>query len=308
MWPSTFLASVGAVKAHLLAKKTAWLFCLCILLTFLAEARAQTYSLATESTADLLTISFPKNAPTPVVVRTGAKRVEVLFPAGTKLKGVSGGTVRGRHIANLSVADNVLVVETEGEAFGFAATPKGDKVIQLQVFYDPAGSKWQPSSQEGKQKPEQAAVQPPSQPVQPQEASKQAPSGVAKGEAALASGQGVTGKVEFPKPQASPAPPAQPSTGSRQQPASAPSVPAPQPQPAAASGPGVTGKIETPSPQPSVPQPPAPKAAAPAPATQTQSGPGSASQIQAPQLPQPAPKVPATAQPLQPASEAAKPE
>lgn len=170
MWPSTFLAFLTAVKPRPPAK-TAWLLCLCILLAPLAPAWAQTYALSSDSSADLLTITFPKNAPAPVVLRTGAKRVEVLFPAGTSLKGVSGGTVRGRHISELSVADNVLVVDTETDAFGFVSSPKGAKAVQLQVFYDPSGTRWKPAPG----KPDASAHAQPEQPGQPGQPAPQPP-------------------------------------------------------------------------------------------------------------------------------------
>ncbi|WP_051272361.1 tetratricopeptide repeat protein [Fundidesulfovibrio putealis] len=184
MWPGTLLAFLTAVKPRPPAK-TAWLLCLCILLAPLAPAWAQTYALSSDSSADLLTITFPKNAPVPVVLRTGAKRVEVLFPAGTNLKGVSGGTVRGRHISGLSVADNVLVVDTESDAFGFVSSPKGGKAVQLQVFYDPSGTRWKPApgkpdaSASASAQPEQAPIQTPA-PQAPAAQSESLPGGGVK--------------------------------------------------------------------------------------------------------------------------------
>lgn len=274
MWPSTFLASHAAVKVRLPAK-AAWLLCLCILLASLTEARAQSYSLSTDSSADLLTITFPKSAPAPVVLRTGAKRVEVLFPAGTKLKGVSGGSVRGRHVSNLSVVDNVLVVETEGDTFGFVASPKGDKSFQLQLFYDPAGSRWKPPAQDdakqapGQPLPDNVKQDGQTSPVSPG-AAGQSPAAPA-GQPARPGGE-VVGKIDFPGSQPSqpapqqstgtgPAAPAAPQAPKPQAPQSPPGKaapadkPSPQAKPQSSSGQGVGGAIALPGAQPQQAQP-----------------------------------------------------
>ncbi|MFP5221994.1 MAG: tetratricopeptide repeat protein [Acidobacteriota bacterium] len=260
MWPSTFLAFFSAVKPRPPAK-TAWLLCLCILLAPLAPAWAQTYALSSDSSADLLTISFPKSAPAPVVLRTGAKRVEVLFPTGTRLKGVSGATVRGRHISGLSVADNVLVVETETDAFGFVSSPKGGKAVQLQVFYDPAGTRWKPApgkaDASAPAQPEQPPavtpqVQPPAPPA-PQV--QQIPGGGVKVRMDLAGG----GQQQAPASGTAPAPAQQSATqpsGQTAAPAALqPSAPASPPAPA---GGPVSGP--SPEPAPSTAQPQAPDA------------------------------------------------
>lgn len=281
MWPSTLLAFLTAVKPRPPAK-TAWLLCLCILLAPLAPAWAQTYALTSDSSADLLTITFPKNAPAPVVLRTGAKRVEVLFPAGTSLKGVTGGTVRGRHISGLSVADNVLVVDTETDAFGFVSSPKGAKAVQLQVFYDPSGTRWKPApgkadasapaqpEQPGQpEQPRQSAPQPPAAPEQtPQAPAPQAeklPGGGVKVRMDLSGGAPqqapASGAVPAPvavAPQASGTAPASPSVqapvggpvaapvsgqmSGQTPPAAQPQAPEAKPQPAPAQG--VTAKID----------------------------------------------------------------
>ncbi|MBI4806179.1 MAG: tetratricopeptide repeat protein [Desulfovibrio sp.] len=250
--------------------KTAWLLCLCILLASLTEVRAQSYSLSTDSSADLLTITFPKNAPAPVVLRTGAKRVEVLFPAGTKLKGVSGGSVKGRHVSNLSVADNVLVVETEGDTFGFVASPKGDKSYQLQLFYDPAGSRWKPQTPDDAKAPEQPQPDSAKQAAQPPTAPS-GDAGQAKPDQTARPGGGVVGKIDFPGSQPAPSVSPQPaSTGpaaqgsqpaapagaqtSTQVPQAQPGQTAPADKPAPqtkpqSSGQGVSGTIARPGPQ-----------------------------------------------------------
>ncbi|WP_243360790.1 tetratricopeptide repeat protein [Fundidesulfovibrio terrae] len=247
--------------------KTAWLLCLCILFGFLAEARAQTYSLSTDSSADVLTVTFPKNAPKPVVLRTGAKRVEVLFPAGTKLKGMSGSGVRGRHVSGLAVADNVLVVEMESDAFGFIASPKGDKAVTLQVFYDPAGSRWKPPTQEGSKPPETPQKDASAQPPATGDAGKQAqppaqealPQSESPQQGPPQQGPVVTGKINFPgqtpeeRPQAAAARPQTP-VAQPQLPAAPQAAPQqlspvqpPKPQQQAASG-------QTPAAPPQAPQ------------------------------------------------------
>jgi len=323
VWPSTFLASHGAVKVRPPAK-AAWFLCLCILLASLTEVRAQSYSLSTDSSADLLTITFPKKAPAPVVLRTGAKRVEVLFPAGTKLKGVSGGSVRGRHVSNLSVADNVLVVETEGDTFGFVASPKGDKSFQLQLFYDPAGSRWKPQTPDDAKAPGQPQPDSAKQAGQPDPAppgdSGQTPATQA-GQSSRPGG-GVVGRIDFPGSQPSqpaspqpavtapatqgsqPAVPESPQTFKQQVPQSPPEQAAPadkpttQPKPQSSSGQGVGGTIARPGGGPqqekSAPQP------APVPQPSQAPSPSSASQPQAAAGQQPSvPAAPAKAEPPQ---------
>lgn len=306
MWPSTLLAFLTAVKPRPSAK-TAWLLCLCILLAPLAPAWAQTYALSSDSSADLLTITFPKNAPVPVVLRTGAKRVEVLFPAGTNLKGVSGGTVRGRHISGLSVADNVLVVDTESDAFGFVSSPKGGKAVQLQVFYDPSGTRWKPapgkpdasapaqSDQSGQSAPQapatpEPAPQAPAPLAQPLPgggvkvrmdlsggAQQQAPaSGTVPAPAQSAtqpSGQTSAPAASQPSAQAPVTAPVPAPVSGQTPPAAQPQVPDAKPQPAPAQG--VTGKIDLSAKAPEsaqgAGQPPAP-ATASAPAQQGVTG------------------------------------
>ncbi|WP_243367737.1 tetratricopeptide repeat protein [Fundidesulfovibrio soli] len=149
--------------------RASWLLCVCILAMLPAQARGQSYSLAVGPSADVLTVNFPKKAPQPMVLRTGPKRVELLFPAGTSFKGAGAGSVGGRQVASIEAADNVLVVLTNTEAFGFVSSPKGDKAIQLQVFPDPAGARWKPAegSQEAAQ-PKPAAQASESPKPQPQ--------------------------------------------------------------------------------------------------------------------------------------------
>lgn len=254
MWPSTLLAFLTAVKPRPPAK-TAWLLCLCILLAPLAPAWAQTYALSSDSSADLLTITFSKNAPVPVVLRTGAKRVEVLFPAGTNLKGVSGGTVRGRHISGLSVADNVLVVDTESDAFGFVSSPKGGKAVQLQVFYDPSGTRWKPApgkpdaSASAPAQPEQAPVQTPA-PQAPAPQAESLPGGGVKVRMDLSGGAPqqapASGTAPAPAPvQGAPQPSGQTPAPAASQPSGA--VPASPPFQAPAGGP-VSGTVTAPVP------------------------------------------------------------
>ncbi|MFP5240046.1 MAG: hypothetical protein ACLGQW_09470, partial [Acidobacteriota bacterium] len=144
--------------------RASWLLCLCILALLPATAWGQSYSLAVGPSADVLTVNFPKKAPQPMVLRTGGNRIEMLFPAGTSFKNPGAGGVGGKQVASVETADNVLVVLTNTEAFGFVSSPKGDKAIQLQVFPDPAGARWKPaegSRQAAQPKPApQAAEQP----------------------------------------------------------------------------------------------------------------------------------------------------
>ena len=124
--------------------KIAWLPLLCMILLAPALARAQTYALSPEPSADVLTITFAKKAPPPMVLRTGSRRVEVLFPQGTKLGPLPKALAKGRHIQGLSIADNVLAVDMGDESFGFVSSPAGDRAVKLQVYYDPAGARWNP--------------------------------------------------------------------------------------------------------------------------------------------------------------------
>lgn len=278
MWPSTFLALLTAVKPRPPAK-TAWLLCLCILLAPLAPAWAQTYALSSDSSADLLTITFPKNAPVPVVLRTGAKRVEVLFPAGTSLKGVSGGTVRGRHISGLSVADNVLVVDTETDAFGFVSSPKGGKAVQLQVFYDPSGTRWKPEpGKADASAPAQPAPQPPS-PAPPAPQAQPLPGGGVKVRMDLSGG----------------APPQAPASGTAPAPVQGAPQPSGQTPAPAAPQPSGTAPVQTPAPSPVPASSPA-NGPVSGPVSGTATAPVTGQIAQAPALaPQPAPAQGVTA-------------
>ena len=164
---------LSAVTARSLARAS-WLLCLCILAMLPATAWGQSYSLAVGPSADVLSVNFPKKAPQPIVQRTGPKRVEMLFPAGTAFKGAGAGGVKGKQVASVEAAGNVLVVLTNTEAFGFVSSPKGDRAIQLQVFPDPAGARWKPaegSQQAAQAKPaNQAAEQPSPQALNPEPA------------------------------------------------------------------------------------------------------------------------------------------
>jgi outer membrane protein assembly factor BamD (BamD/ComL family) len=238
--------------------------------------------------------------------------VEVLFPAGTKLKGVSGSSVRGRHVSSLSVADNVLVVETEGDTFGFVASPKGDKSFQLQLFYDPAGSRWKPQTPDDAKAPEQPQPDSAKQASQPP-ASSPSDAELAKPDQSARPGGGVVGKINFPGSQPSPpassqpaetgpatqgsqpAVPASQQTSKPQVPQSLPGQTAPadkpvsQPKPQSSSGQGVSGTIALPG--------AGPKQAGPAPQPVAASKPDQAPSIQASGQPQAAtgqqPSVPA---------------
>lgn len=275
MRPSTFLAIIAAVKARPLAG-TFRLLCLCILLALPAAAWAQTYSLAPGGSADVLTLTYPGKA-APPVVRTGARRVEVLFPEGAKPRPGRNGKAPGALVAGLSTTDNVLVIETKDDAFGFVASPKGAG-LQVQFFKDAMGSRWKPPGE-----PEAAPAQsaPAAQPAQPAQAPQQAQAPPSEAQAPQPSSEikGTIGQGGTPVPQAQAT-----QTVQQGQPAQQ-SQPVQQGQPAqqtpAASAPQPSQNFLPPMPgvpamQPGPGQPPSPGAfreATPAPSTPVQAAP-----------------------------------
>jgi outer membrane protein assembly factor BamD (BamD/ComL family) len=246
--------------------KTAWLLCLCILLIPPAKARGQAYSLQSGPSADSVTVTFPRKAPQAVVIRTGSNKVEMLFPAGTKLRASPQSAKAGRHVSGLEVSGDNLVITTEKEAFGFVASPQGERAVQVQFFYDPAGARWKAAGQEGSpaagseaQPARAAAGEPPSRPPgeaatsvpaaqPPAEQAARAeppgqsqPGGAVKGRIDLGGQQqaappqpaGMAAPVLAPPPAASPAP-AVPAVPAQPPPSAQPAAPVAQAEPAAA--------------------------------------------------------------------------
>ena len=144
--------------------RISWFLCLCILFSSGLAAHAQTYALTTDASADVLSVTFPKKSAPPEVVRTGPKRLELRFPAQAKLTGPAASASRSRHVESVAAVDNVLVLETKSDAFGFVSSPKGEKGWQVQIFFDPSGTKWRPTPQ---------ALQPPAQEREPAPAAAQ---------------------------------------------------------------------------------------------------------------------------------------
>lgn len=126
-----------------------WLLLLVGLLTAAAPQNlwALTYSFTTKPDQDALNFVFDKQGIFPTITRTGLKQITLQFPPGTITPPKLDEEInfkQSRHILNVTVAGNKVLINLNTDKFGFVGWPSGEQELKLQIYRDPMGANWTP--------------------------------------------------------------------------------------------------------------------------------------------------------------------